>query len=289
MVQLLQVILYAPPPARAGAPGHPPARAGLCGAPALLVVAGLLRSRPGRALGGGARCRLRCGVSPGRLGLQDPSEALRRAPRPRGDTCLRRVHRGVGVGASGVALGTGVLVGAVLGSRSQRPCGGPTSTSHATPSGGSSRPGRGAGEAGALDSYSYLAPPMVARDRLLPHGARGRPWPTARSPLGTIRRCAVRGVGASTPRSQRFQTAREGSVSRPRLVVAVLCLALISVRCRCHPDSPSLSLRRCCALWQRSRRRLLASSGVNSEGKVEGAEHGVFTQTCSSDSPNFAC
>jgi hypothetical protein len=55
-----------------GSPGHPPARPRFRGRPGAANRGRVPRRlRPGCALGYGARCRLRCGVRPRRLGLQD--------------------------------------------------------------------------------------------------------------------------------------------------------------------------------------------------------------------------
>ena len=117
---------------RAGtAPGHPPARTGLLGRPCAAHRGRLPRRlRPGCALGRSARDRLRRGVRPRRLGLQDPPEALRRAPRPRGHHSPGRVDRGGGGGGfGGRARDPRYSSPPCSGSRSPPPCGGPTSTS----------------------------------------------------------------------------------------------------------------------------------------------------------------
>jgi pimeloyl-ACP methyl ester carboxylesterase len=72
-----------------GSPGHPPARPRFRGRPGAANRGRVPRRlRPGCALGYGARCRLRCGVRPRRLGLQDPPRALCRATRPYAPKCL---------------------------------------------------------------------------------------------------------------------------------------------------------------------------------------------------------
>jgi low temperature requirement protein LtrA len=117
----------------------------------------------------------------------------------------------------------------------------------------------------ARDSYTYLHLPMVAGIIFAALGIE-QTLAHVREPLGTIPAVGLcGGVALYLLAHNAFRLREEGSVSVPRLVVAVLCLALIPVAV----SVPSLITLAVLALvlgWPPSRRRPLASSGANSEG-----------------------
>jgi low temperature requirement protein LtrA len=136
----------------------------------------------------------------------------------------------VGVGASGLALGAGVIVAVVLGialaaalwwayfdlvmlTAEQR-----------------LKEARAEERARlALDSYSYLHLPMVAGIIFAALGIEQTLAHTG-EPLGTIPAVALRGgIALYLLGHNAFNLREEGSVSVPRLVVAVVCLVLIPV------------------------------------------------------------
>jgi low temperature requirement protein LtrA len=136
----------------------------------------------------------------------------------------------VGVGVSGLALGAGVIVAVVLGIALAAALWWAyfdlvmlTAERRLTEARGEERARL------ALDSYSYLHLPMVAG---IIFAALGIEQTLAHVgyPLGTIPAVALcGGVALYLLGHNAFRLREEGSVSVPRLVVAVVCLALIGV------------------------------------------------------------
>ena len=136
----------------------------------------------------------------------------------------------VGVGASGVRLGAGVIVAAVLGIALAAALWWAyfdlvmlTAERRLSAAQGEERARL------ARDSYSYLHLPMVAG---IIFAALGIEQTLAHvgEPLGKIPAVALcGGVALYLLAHNAFRLREEGSVSVPRLVVAVLCLALIAV------------------------------------------------------------
>ena len=232
MVQLLQVLLYAL------ATGREPERQvflrlapGFLGTPALLIVAGLL---DGFAQGALWAVALAVGYGvPIFLGVSGFRIHPRHFAERHGLIIIIALGESivaVGVGASGVALGAEVIIAAVLGivlaaalwwayfdlvmlSAERR-------LSEA----------RGEERARlARDSYSYLHLPMVVG---IVFAALGIEQTLAHvgEPLGMIPGIALcGGVALYLLGHNAFRLRDEGSVSVPRLVVAILCCALIPV------------------------------------------------------------
>jgi low temperature requirement protein LtrA len=232
MVQLLQVLLYAL------ATGREPERRvflrlapGFLGTPALLIVAGLL---DGFAQGALWAVALAVGYGvPIFLGVSGFRIHPRHFAERHGLIIIIALGESivaVGVGASGVALGAEVIIAAVLGivlaaalwwayfdlvmlSAERR-------LSEA----------RGEERARlARDSYSYLHLPMVVG---IVFAALGIEQTLAHvgEPLGMIPGIALcGGVALYLLGHNAFRLRDEGSVSVPRLVVAILCCALIPV------------------------------------------------------------
>jgi low temperature requirement protein LtrA len=117
----------------------------------------------------------------------------------------------------------------------------------------------------ALDSYAYLHLPMVAG---IVFAALGVEETLAHvgDPLGTTPAVALcGGVALYLLGHNAFRLREEGSLSVPRLVVALVCLGLIGVGVTV-PSLVTLAMLVlwCCVGWRRSRRRALESFGVSS-------------------------
>ena len=217
---------------RAGtAPGHPPARTGLLGRPCAAHRGRLPRRlRPGCSLGCCARSRYGVAYVRGVSGFRiHPGHFAER----HGLVVIIALGESivaVGVGASGVGLGAGVLVAAVLGIALAAALWWAyfdlvmlTAERRLSAAQGEERARL------ARDSYSYLHLPMVAG---IIFAALGIEQTLAHvgEPLGTIPAVALcGGVALYLLGHNAFRLREEGSVSVPRLVVAVVCLALIPV------------------------------------------------------------
>ena len=232
VVQLLQVILYALATGR-----EPERRAilrlapGFLGAPALLIVAGFLDGFAQGALWAvalavGYGVAFVRGVSgfrihPGHFAERHGLVVI---------IALGESIVAVGVGASGVGLGAAVIVAAVLGIALAAALWWAyfdlvmlTAERRLSEARGEERARL------ALDSYTYLHLPMVAG---IIFAALGIEQTLAHvgDPLGTIPAVALcGGVALYLLGHNAFRLRDEGSVSVPRLVVAVLCFALIGV------------------------------------------------------------
>ena len=193
------------------------------------------------------------------------------------------------MGASGVALGTGVIVAAVLGIVLAAALWWAyfdlvmlTAERRLSAAQGEERARL------ARDSYSYLHLPMVAG---IIFAALGIEQTLAHvgDPLGTIPAVALcGGVALYLLGHNAFRLRDEGSVSVPRLVVTILCWRSSPWRCRSPPSSPSPSWRRCCAGWPPSRRRPLGSSGASSEHDRSRRTQPIHSTAWKVNSANFA-
>ena len=136
----------------------------------------------------------------------------------------------VGVGASGLALGAGVIVAVVLGIALAAALWWAyfdlvmlTAERRLSAAKGEERARL------ARDSYTYLHLPMVAGIIFVALGIE-QTLAHVGDPLGTIPAVALcGGVALYLLGHNAFRLREEGSVSVPRLVVAVVCLALIPV------------------------------------------------------------
>ena len=232
VVHLLQVILYALASGR-----EPERRAilrllpGFLGSPALLIVAGFFDGYAqgalwATALAVGYGVAFVRGVSgfrihPGHIAERHGLVVI---------IALGESIVAVGVGASGVEIGTTVIVAAVLGIALAAALWWAyfdlvmlTAERRLTETRGEERARL------ALDSYAYLHLPMVAG---IVFAALGVEETLAHvgDPLGTIPAVALcGGVALYLLGHNAFRLREEGSVSVPRLVVALVCLALIGV------------------------------------------------------------
>jgi low temperature requirement protein LtrA len=136
----------------------------------------------------------------------------------------------VGVGASGVELGTTVIAAAVLGIALAAALWWAYFDLVMLTAERRLSEARGAERARlALDSYAYLHLPMVGGIVFAALGVEETLAHVA-EPLGTIPAVALcGGVALYLFGLNAFRLREEGSVSVPRLVVAVVCLALIAV------------------------------------------------------------
>ena len=225
-----------------GALDHPQAFAGLPGRPSA-AHPGRVRGRlhPGHALGLGARDRLGRGFRARRRGPAGPRGAFRGALRPRGHLALGESIVAVGVGASGLALGAGVVAAAVFGVAlaaglwwayfdlamlvAERRL-------FATKGEERARLAR--------DAYAYLHLPMVAGVVLVALGTKTT-LAHVGDPLGTISAVALcGGVALYLLGHNAFRLRAVGGVSVPRLAATVLCLALIPAAASI-PSLPTLA------------------------------------------------
>ena len=109
----------------------------------------------------------------------------------------------------------------------------------------------------ARDSYSYLHLPMVAGIIFVALGIE-QTLAHVGEPLGTIPAVALcGGVALYLLGHNAFRLRDEGSVSIPRLVVAILCWVLIAVAVSVPSLITLAVLALGCAGWLRSRRRPL--------------------------------
>jgi low temperature requirement protein LtrA len=232
VVQLLQVILYALATGR-----EPERRAilrlapGTVGAPALLIVAGFLDGFAQGALWaialavgyGVAYVRGVSGfrIHPGHFAERHGLIVI---------IALGESIVAVGVGVSRLALGAGVIVAVVLGIALAAALWWTyfdlvmlTAERRLSAARGEERARL------ALDSYSYLHLPMVAGIIFAALGIE-QTLSHVGEPLGTIPAVALcGGVALYLLGHNAFRLREEGSVSVPRLVVAIVCLALIVV------------------------------------------------------------
>ena len=232
VVQLLNVLLYALATGR-----EPELRVilrltpGFVGSPALLVVAGFF---DGLAQGALWAVALAVGYGvPIVLGVSGFRIHPRHFAERHGLIIIIALGESivaVGVGASGVALGAEVIVAAVLGVALAAALWWAYFDLVMLTAERSLSEAQGEERAGlALDAYSYLHLPMVAG---IIFAALGIEQTLAHvgEPLGTIPAVALcGGIALYLLGLNAFRLRVEGSVSVPRLVVAVLCLALIAV------------------------------------------------------------
>ena len=269
VVFLLQVVLFVLATGR-----EPERRAvlrlapGFLGGPAVLVVAGFLDGFAQGALWAVALA-LEYGVAAVR-GLSGFRIHPRHFAERHGLVVIMALGESivaVGVGASGVALGPAVLVAVVLGIALAAALWWAYFDLAMLTAERRLFAARGEERARlARDSYTYLHLPMVAG---IIFAALGIEQTLAHvgDPLGTIPAVALcGGVALYLLGHNAFRLRDEGSVSVPRLVVAVVCLALIAVAVSV-PSIITLAVLTsgCCALWQCLRRRPLGSSGASSE------------------------
>ena len=232
VVQLLEVLLFALATGR-----EPERRAilrlvpGFLGAPALLIVAGFLDGFAQGALWtvalaivyGLAYVRGVSGfrIHPGHLAERHGIIVI---------IALGESIVAVGVGVSGLALGAGVIVAVVLGIALAAALWWAyfdlvmlTAERRLTEARGEERTRL------ALDSYSYLHLPMVAGIIFSAFGIE-QTLAHVGDPLGTIPAVALcGGVALYLLGHNAFRLRYEGSLSVPRLVVALVCLALIGM------------------------------------------------------------
>jgi low temperature requirement protein LtrA len=233
VVQLLQVLLYAlatgdTPETRRAILRLAP---GLVGAPVLLIVAGFLDGYAQSALWAGALAvgygvAFIRGVSGFRIHAGHFAER-------HGLVVIIALGESIvaaGVGVSGLALGTGVIVAVVAGIALAAALWWAyfdlvmlTAEHRLSEARGEERARL------ALDSYSYLHLPMVAGIIFVALGVK-QTLSHVGDPLGTISAVALcGGVALYLLGHNAFRLREEGSVSVPRLVVAVVCLGLIPV------------------------------------------------------------
>ena len=232
VVQLLQLLLYALATGR-----EPERRAilrlvpGFLGAPALLIVAGFLDGFAQGALWtvalaivyGVAYVRGVSGfrIHPGHLAERHGLIVI---------IALGESIVAVGVGVSALALGAGVIVAVVLGIALAAALWWAYFDLVMLTAERRLKEARGEERARlALDSYSYLHLPMVAGIIFSAFGIE-QTLAHVGEPLGTIPAVALcGGVALYLLGHNAFRLRYEGSLSVPRLVVALVCLGLIGV------------------------------------------------------------